>query len=433
MTPDDALARLEAGGYYYVHEFPARGTFGIDTVDCRAESAAFRGVKCVPRGVHFISTNAAGSREGAIGEFVCVEKGGDVIVRAWDAALETLAPGRGMAEEDAERLAAATRDGREFDGVMAPYSIDIERAWTVLSTFVTTDVLDRCGVGIGTRVVAGDPDAEARSRDGASAREVTPYFDHVPRAPVFTDRATSRNPHGMPASDVTVMNTYPELRLKHAIGCFGADGWRGMLGELQLSFILLSALSSLAALEQWKRLVHVICSCAEVAVFDYPELYSAFIDVIRPQLERAGGDFFDFDDYTKENFLRPCLIDLARINIDASPDHNDGDEFAIDIDDETKLAEVAQKLQRLVRFVRESLHVNLLDEIHQAKADEARAHDAGEDAPVVVELSEGTYMHMDATDGIDVDIEHVPSTIEIDRAAAERMSWMSPSPSIENH
>ena len=165
---------------------------------------------------------------------------------------------------------------------------------------------------------------------------------------------------------------------------------------------------------------------------DYPELYSAFIDVIRPQLERAGGDFFDFDDYTKENFLRPCLIDLARINIDASPDHNDGDEFAIDIYDETKLAEVAQKLQRLVRFVRESLHVNLLDEIHQAKADEARAHDAGEDAPVVVELSEGTYMHMDATDGIDVDIEHVPSTIEIDRAAAERMSWMSPSPSIEN-
>jgi hypothetical protein len=38
-------------------------------------------------------------------------------------------------------------------------------------------------------------------------------------------------------------------------------------------------------------------------------------------------------------------------------------------------------------------------------------------------------MHMDATD---VDIEHVPSTTKVDRAAAERMSWMSPSPSTEN-
>ena len=426
MTPDDALARLEAGGYYYVHEFPARGTFGIDTVDCRAESATFRGVKCVPLGVHFISTNAAGSREGAIGEFVCVEKGGDVVVRAWDAALETLAPGRGMTEEDAERLAVATRDRREFDGVMAPYSIDIERAWSRLSTFVTLNVLDRCGVGIGTRVVAGDPDASARSRDGASAREVTPYFEHVPRAPVFTERATSRNPHGMSAGDVTAMNTFPELRLKHAIRCFGDDGWRGMLGELQLSFILLSALSSLDALEQWKRLVHVICSSAEVAVFEYPELYSAFIDVITPQLERAGGEFFDVDDYTKENFLRPCLVELARIDIDAAPERNTSTTDVIDIDVETKLEHVAQKLARLVRFVRDSLHVDLADEVRQAKSSEARAQIAGEDAPVIVELTEGTYMHMDATD---VDIERVPTPIETAGAAAERMSWMSPSPS----
>ena len=269
----------------------------------------------------------------------------------------------------------------------------------------------RCGVDCGTRVVAGDPEAETR---GDERGGVVPYFDNIQRAPTFTVNAVRKRPSGMTPAEVSAINIDANARLAHAVACFGDDGWRGLLGEFQLAFVLLMGLSSMAALEQWKHLAHVVCSCAETAVFDYPELYLGFVDALDAQLARAGEDFF-VDDYTEDNFLRPCMVALMRIDVDDTPKRE-----VTDMDVESTLDAISSKLAALARGVREKFDVDLIEEAREAKLADSSVVDAEEDAPVVVELSEGHYMAMNATD-VDVESDAFKTDAE---SGAERMGWM---------
>jgi A1 cistron-splicing factor AAR2 len=221
----------------------------------------------------------------------------------------------------------------------------------------------------------------------------------------------------MTPGEVSTINIDANARLAHAVACFGADGWRGLLGEFQLAFVLLMSLSSMAALEQWKRLAHVVCSCAETAVFDYPELYLGFVNALEAQLARAGEDFF-VDDYTEDNFLRPCMVALMRIDVDGAPKRE-----VTDMDVESTLDAISSKLAALARGVREKFDVDLVEEAREAKLADARGVDTAEDGPVVVELSEGHYMAMDATN-IDESGAVKPSGGADAGSGAERMSWM---------
>lgn len=418
MDNDEALARLEGGGYYLAVDVPVGCEFGVDTATWRT-GEAFAGVKAIPIGLHFITTSTSGDASGMrVGEFIDVDESGRAIVRRWDASLETFASGCGMDEEDAERRARAARETRAFDKNMAFYPKEIEASWNGLSGYITKDVLNRCGVGVGARVVPGDPDEEARD---AAASGVVPYFDNVQRAPMFTVDAVSRQPKGKTPAEVSALNMDPSLRLEHALTCFGGDGWRGLLGEFQLAFVLLMGLSSMAALEQWKKLAHVVTFCAESAVFEHPDLYSGFIDAIKAQLVRAGEDFF-VDDYSEDSFLRPCLAALMRIDVSRAPERE-----IIDMDLERKLAEIASKLQNLARDVKKKFDLDLVEEAEDARRAESRARE-DEDAPTIVELSEGHYMSMqndDDTSPIEYSGEDASHRNPTD-SDASRMSWMVP-------
>ena len=218
------------------------------------------------------------------------------------------------------------------------------------------------------------------------------------------------------------MNVDANVRLEHALGCFEADGWRGLLGEFQLAFVLLMALSSMEALEQWKRLTHVVCSCAETAVFAHPELYSNFIDALDAQLGRAGEDFF-VDDYSEDNFLRPCLVSLMRIDVENDAPESD----VVDVGAQRLLDSISNKLKKLANDVKKKFDVDLVEEAREQKSADA-ALGEGEDGPVVVELSEGTYMSMEGTNLVDEGDEGGERSEPATEANqnAERMSWMFP-------
>ena len=408
---------MEAGGARAVLlDVPSEATARVDGAEF-AWDDRFQGVRNVPLGIHFLGfvapgTDANGAGE-CVGEFIEVLCRDDVFVRRWDASLETMGAGEGMAEAEAENARAAAR-ARAFDGRMARYPEEASKSWTAMSGFITRKSLRRCGIDCGTRIEAGDPDADARE---AEASGMTPYFDDVQRAPVFTRAATSRAPRGKTPSEISALNLDPQLRLSHALECFGDDGWRGLMGEFQLAFVLLVGLSSMAALEQWKHLAHVVCACAQSAVFKYPELYSTFIDVMSTQLERAGEDFF-VDDYSDDNFIRPCLVALMKIDVSEAP----SDDEITDLDQRAKLDGIAKKLARLARDVRKKFDVRLVDEAREAKLADAENENGDEDGPVVVELSEGTYMAMNATN-IDQD-DTEPPLIEPTSAPPSRMSWM---------
>jgi len=411
MSSDARVAELDRRGYYVAVDVPRGATFALDTAEWTCDER-FVGVKALARGLHFVAVRDANERGAGerVGEFIDAAPG-SVEIRRWDAAVETLGEGEGMSAEDAERARAATREGRAFDGGLAWYPTEVETRWMGLSGWITRDSLRRCGVDCGTRVVAGDPEAETR---GDERGGVVPYFDNIQRAPTFTVNAVRKRPSGMTPAEVSAINIDANARLAHAVACFGDDGWRGLLGEFQLAFVLLMGLSSMAALEQWKHLAHVVCSCAETAVFDYPELYLGFVDALDAQLARAGEDFF-VDDYTEDNFLRPCMVALMRIDVDDTPKRE-----VTDMDVESTLDAISSKLAALARGVREKFDVDLIEEAREAKLADSSVVDAEEDAPVVVELSEGHYMAMNATD-VDVESDAFKTDAE---SGAERMGWM---------
>lgn len=406
---------MTRGARYVALDVPRGATLAMDGSEFACD-ADFAGVRGLAPGVHFVAfaapTSDVGGAGERVGEFVeCLD--GMTHVRRWESATESLGVGTGMGAEDAARVAAAAARG-ELDRRLVVYPRETSDWWLGLSSFIDRAGLRRCGIDCGTRIAPGDPDAEARE---AELSGVVPYFDNIQRAPTFTRAAVSRAPKGKRPEEVSALNLDPEVRLRHALKCFGEDGWRGLLGELQLAFVLLIGLSSMAALEQWKHLAHVVCACAETAVFQYPELYSAFIDVIGQQLKCAGDDFFA-DDYSDESFLRPCLVSLMRIDVSQVPEME-----MIDSDLQDKLNDISSKLERLDRDVLKKFDIHLSSEALDAKLADADADEEGEDAPVIVELSEGTYMAMNTTSIIDNEDEDTFAPAS-DTTPGERMAWM---------
>eukprot|EP00043_Microstomoeca_roanoka_P003494 m.44128 g.44128 ORF g.44128 m.44128 type:complete len:170 (+) comp12084_c0_seq3:872-1381(+) len=74
---------------------------------------------------------------------------------------------------------------------------------------------------------------------------------------------------------------------------------------LQLSLIVGQVLDGF---EQWKQMVHLLCSCDE-AIVKYPDLYLNFLNAIRYQMEQTPPDFF-VDIVTSNNFLVQALQSL---------------------------------------------------------------------------------------------------------------------------
>ena len=79
--------------------------------------------------------------------------------------------------------------------------------------------------------------------------------------------------------------------------------WNAVLGELQLSFLLLLYVSSLAALEQWKKMVALLA--ASIPALEQ-SLVAPILDVLEAQLRRIPSDFFA-DVVSSSNFLGDAL------------------------------------------------------------------------------------------------------------------------------
>jgi hypothetical protein len=81
-----------------------------------------------------------------------------------------------------------------------------------------------------------------------------------------------------------------------------------LLGEFQLSFVLLHYLQLQRALEQWKRLAALLSASRE-APLARPALLSEWLAVLRVQLRMVPADFF-VAPLSSDSFLKPALRDL---------------------------------------------------------------------------------------------------------------------------
>ena len=81
-----------------------------------------------------------------------------------------------------------------------------------------------------------------------------------------------------------------------------------LLGEVQFSFLCFLLGQNYESFEQWKKLVHLICTSGE-AVAANPDAYIEFISLLHFQIKEIPSDFF-VDIVTSNNFLVATLHEL---------------------------------------------------------------------------------------------------------------------------
>ena len=79
----------------------------------------------------------------------------------------------------------------------------------------------------------------------------------------------------------------------------------GILGEIQFAFICFLIGQVYDAFDQWKKLVHLMCTCEE-ALNTHSDLYMKFISVLHFQVHEIPEDFF-VDIVSSNNFLTTTL------------------------------------------------------------------------------------------------------------------------------
>ena len=445
MSNDEALRRVQHGGTIIIMDVPPGTEFGIDcTLFTVGEK--FRGVKMVPPGLHLVLLGAAGNDVTRVAEFVRVAPA-DVHVRRWDPHTETFAPGTGHDPEQTARLQMGARR-HDFDAATGAYPARSSEVWRRLTSHVTEDVLARCGVPLGTRVAPGDPDQplEAFVRGGpeaaaaARARAATEKTatagggasgtnDEVPVAPSFGD-AASRAPAGASPAEITALGHDPEARLRRAVDASRGGDWANLLGSNQTAFVLFLLLGSEPALAHWKATTALMCDAAVSCAAAFAPLYEAFTASFAAQLDRAAETLFEDEDLSEfsgdaarrggHNFLRAALVALTG-GLREALHGPKGDET-----DDPAVAETRRRGRLLERWALAKFGVDVAAEREDAldKKSQSFPFDASdEDAPVVVELSEGTYARVDDTETESDAVPMADMTSE-SGATTSRMGWM---------
>ena len=447
MSNDEALRRVEHGGTVLIMDVPPGTEFGIDCTLFEV-GEKFRGVKMVPPGLHLVLLGAAGNDVTRVAEFVRVAPA-DVHVRRWDPHIETFARGTGHDPEQTARLQMGARR-HDFDSATGAYPAQSAEVWHRLTSHVTDRVLARCGVPLGTRVAPGDPDQplEACVRGGpeqkAAAREraareqraetTTTNDDELPVAPSFGD-AASRAPAGASPEEITALGHDPEARLRRAVDASrgATNGWRDFLGSNQTAFVLFLLLGSEPALAHWKATTALMCDAAVSCAAAFAPLYEAFTASFAAQLDRAAETLFEDEDLSEfsgdaarrggHNFLRAALVALTgglREALDGQTARG-GEQHEV-----PAVVETRRRGRLLERWALAKFGVDVAAEREDAldKKSQSFPFDASdEDAPVVVELSEGTYARVDDTETESDAVPMADMTSE-SGATTSRMGWM---------
>eukprot|EP00904_Undaria_pinnatifida_P000491 jgi/Undpi1/10442/HiC_scaffold_29.g12892.m1 len=191
--------------------------------------------------------------------------------------------------------------------------MDQRAPWLNLTNCMTDSVLERCGVPIGAKVLAGSSAAEEGEPGGLNS---PPGNDGAGRRSAGGGGGWDGNCAAFPSWEpidpqrLTKINMDGSEALRGLIASTFRGAWTELLGELQLSFVLFVSLSSLRGFRHWQALSALLCRCGDALATD-PALFTAFIRMLHAHLKLVPEDFFDVE-LSKDNFLVPCLSALLQ-------------------------------------------------------------------------------------------------------------------------
>ncbi|KAI8344021.1 A1 cistron-splicing factor [Chlamydoabsidia padenii] len=311
MDQDTANRLYEVGGKLLFLNAPERLEFGID-YNAWTIGPLFKGVKLIPPGLHFIyfSTTSKEGVQGIRTGFFKYFDIGEVAVREWNPKIEDL---YGETEIDPSQVNRYIINIREFDRNMGPYPLDpptYYQRWQHLTNHITPGLVKRILPNNGRvshlpATNSNDDPATTTQRKGQQALEKEEGME-------FTSFDLKQSfPPGATGDQVTRWSLDKSWLAKDLLEKVYRSNHCLLLGEMQLAFVCLLMAQNFSGFQQWKQIVHLLCSCREL-VHDHPSLYVDFLDTLQDQLEECPVDFFR-DILSENNFIAFMLKNLRDV------------------------------------------------------------------------------------------------------------------------
>ncbi|KAI1716149.1 AAR2 protein [Ditylenchus destructor] len=316
MPQDVALQLFHAGAFLvFKDSLPTGMEFGIDYKSWQV-GPKFLGLKMIPPGLHFVYMSVKDAPR--IGFFYNFRQK-EVVVRKWDKAAEDL-ENYTSPEEEMDRLRANLQN---IDKNLAAYPYSTYNQWVSLSNHVTEKTVKRLSpenalgkITSQTDLVSKEQEIEAQMGDPMGTSAVD--RNHPSRIR-FTDAIglpvmSAKPGTSMRFSEVPQVSL-ADTNLKKAgidssdrfytlLKSLG-DNQKELLGEFQFSFVVFLIGQVYEGFEQWKRLIHLMCSCNR-ALVTHSQFFLDLLMVIHFQLKQCPEDFFH-DQLAKDNFLWATL------------------------------------------------------------------------------------------------------------------------------
>jgi A1 cistron-splicing factor AAR2 len=267
MDLDEAKRLFHEGAIIIMLDAPTNFKVGIDGVFWTV-GPKFRGIKMIPLGLHFISYHLLGQGDeaGALTGFLHFFQRKEIIAMRWNSHSEQM-----QFLEDEEELDRFRANLLDLDRSLGPYPLDRPEIFRFQrwSTHITPELLERV---LPKRHHIITPMAASYHEGGPLTLEDL-HFSVIP-----TDKEIARL-HG-PAKILDKSHILHQLQPND------------LIGELELSFILLLLGHNFEGFEQWRSIVDLLCHCP-LHVHHQPAFYLGFMEIMTFQLRECPADFFD--------------------------------------------------------------------------------------------------------------------------------------------
>ena len=340
MNADTARQLFESGGILLVLDAPKEMEFGIDMYSWQI-GEQFHGIKMIPPGVHlcYYTERDRATKQLAHRQSFLIE------IQQPDQMLSVVrwSPNENLFERQAltgEEYQARREQRYELDRLLGQYPLDTYRQWLAMSNHLRSDfyrdLLPPNGHICSANVFNANDQKKGPGEDSVP-KNLTEAEARLPQLTLdvqyafrFTVIEKKKALHSGSALTQSKLDRTSELEA--IINERYQSNVSGLLCELQLSFLVFFLGHLYEGFEQWKCLLHLICSCQQ-AFCRWPTFYVDFLQTLYFQLKHFAADsstgeehfFVDID--LQENYIYKSLENLFA-NILASSDREqmEGDE-----------------------------------------------------------------------------------------------------------
>jgi A1 cistron-splicing factor AAR2 len=312
--------------------------FGLDLLSFSV-GKNFLGVSDIPPGLHVVYY---GSGMTGRESFFLELSPGEICIKRWDKLSERIY----ICRDDEDDRNAGLPDGaaqnmrdaitrRRIDVIerLGPYPIERKSRWVNLSCFIDENVLRRANcldtVVTQSAPLPTTPAGATNSKSGLESGindEIDKRIVQAQYAPIqatqrreredIRQKQKRRGVDNRVGSALTATAMDKSRLVLQLCSEYFEGSRKGILGEMQLSFLLMLLVYSNDALEHWKLLVNTLSLSGQLFVSD-SKFTCAFLQLMYTQIAFIPEDFFEIE-VSKDNFLRPVLSNLYE-SLSSSP------------------------------------------------------------------------------------------------------------------